>query len=123
MSKYLRGCGVEIFTGSPNEIFGGLLGWTVSGSGFIESKKNLPKSSVGFWISDQDLTLNVDVKHYNYPSNNQFVSPKRFKYVGFVNKVDVIPKGTLLRMSLARWWKPEEVEINKRCYLQLSGWY
>ena len=39
--------------------------------------------------------------------------------------IKVIPAGTLVRVSLARWWRPEDSEPNfeERCYLQLSGWY
>jgi hypothetical protein len=28
-----------------------------------------------------------------------------------------------MRISLARWWKPDDSELSERCYLQLSGWY
>ena len=47
------------------------------------------------------------------------------KYVGEESPIKVIPAGTLVRVSLARWWRPEDSEPNfeKRCYLQLSGWY
>ena len=45
------------------------------------------------------------------------------KYVGLQPTEDIIPKGTLLRVSLARWWSPNDVEVENRCYLQLSGWY
>jgi ATP-dependent DNA helicase RecQ len=36
----------------------------------------------------------------------------------------VIPAGTLLRVSLAHWWRPaEKPEEEERCYVQLSGWF
>ena len=35
----------------------------------------------------------------------------------------IIPKGKIIRLSLAKWWKPEDSDIELRCYLQLSGWY
>ncbi len=28
-----------------------------------------------------------------------------------------------MRLSLAKWWKPEDSNVEARCYLQLSGWY
>jgi len=120
---FILNSGVQIFRGSPNKIFNGLLGWTGSGSGYIENRNNLPTNSVGFWISDKDLTLDGDEKHYIYPSSNAFSRAKRFPYVGFEAKVQIIPKGSLMRISLARWWKPDDSDINERCYLQLSGWY
>lgn len=123
ISNYLRNCGVIIFKGVPTQIFGGKLGWTRNGSGHIENRENLPENSVGFWISNEDLTLDNDGKHYNYPSTNAYNRAKRFPYVGFEPTIQVIPSGTLMRISLAKWWKPEDSEINERCYLQLSGWY
>lgn len=112
---------IQVFQGSPSNIFNGLLGWTGSGSGYIGNRENLPQNSVGFWISDKDLTLQE--KHYHYTSENRFTRDKRFPYVGFANAIDIIPSGTLMRISLARWWKPEDSDIGERCYLQLSGWY
>lgn len=121
--EFIINCGVTIYQGSPSTIFNGLLGWTGKGNGYIENRKNLPPNSVGFWISDKELKLDDDNKHYLYPSENLFTITKSFPYVGFEDNVDVIPAGTLMRLSLARWWKPEDLEINERCYLQLSGWY
>jgi len=123
LSNYLLNCGVTIFRGSPNQILNGRLGWTGNGSGYLGNRENLPPSSVGFWVSDKDLILDEDGKHYNYPSANAFTQTKRFPYVGFAPKVNVIPRGTLIRISLARWWKPKDSELSERCYLQLSGWY
>ena len=123
LSTFLSNCGVIIFRGSPNQIFNGRLGWTGNGSGYIGNKENLPSNSVGFWVSDKDLILDQDGKHYNYLSENVFTQTKRFPYVGFAPKVGTITKGTLMRISLARWWKPEDSDISERCYLQLSGWY
>jgi len=123
ITRFIENSGVQIFRGSPNNIFNGLLGWTGSGSGYIGSRDNLPQNSVGFWVSDKNLTLDDDEKHYNYPSANAFSRAKRFPYVGFEPKVQVIPSGTLMRISLARWWRPEDSDMNERCYLQLSGWY
>lgn len=122
-TNFIKNSGIQIFRGSPDTIFNGLLSWTGSGSGYIGNRNNLPQNSVGFWISDKDLTLDDDEKHYIYPSLNAFSRAKRFPYVGFEPKVQIIPSGTLMRISLARWWKPEDTDMNERCYLQLSGWY
>lgn len=123
ISDFLINSGITIYRGTPNQIFNGRLGWTGNGSGYIWNRDNLPTNSVGFWISNKDLVLDEDDKHYNYESDNRFERNKRFPYVGFESKIDRIPAGTLMRMSLARWWKPEDSEIDERCYLQLSGWY
>ncbi len=118
---FIKNSGVTIFHGSPNGIFNGLLGWTGSGSGYIESNSDFPDNSVGFWISDKDLEHSD--KHFVYPAPSIYAGAKRLKYVGFENPVEVIPAGTMLRVSLARWWKPEDSDFGERCYLQLSGWY
>ena len=121
VSDFILNSGVIIFRGSPEHIFNGKLGWTGSGVGYIENKENLPDNSVGFWISDIDLKF--DGTHYLYDSDNFFDPTKKIKFVGFQSIIDVIPAGTLIRISLARWWKPEDSEMSERCYLQLSGWY
>lgn len=122
ISQFLQKSGVTIYNGSPNQIFDGLLDWTGNGGGYLSQGK-LPDNSVGFWISDSDLILDEDDKHYVYKTNDIFERDKRIAYVGFAPKVKVIPSGTLMRVSLARWWKPEDSTIEERCYLQLSGWY
>lgn len=123
ISTFIKNSGVTIYNGAPTQIFDGLLRWTSSGSGYIGNKNNLPDNSVGFWISDQDLLLDKDNKHFNSPAPNHLESPKRFPYVGFEQMVELIPRGTLMRISLARWWRPVDSDMPERCYLQLSGWY
>ena len=121
ITAYLLNCGVTIYRGAPSQIFDGYLGWTSKGGGYIGDRDNLPDNSVGFWIPDKDLTLDGDGKHYNYPSSRFIV--RRLPYVGFEPAIKIIPKETLVRVSLARWWKQPDVDIEERCYLQLSGWY
>lgn len=118
--SFVKQKGIRVYNGSPSNIFDGKLRWTGTGGGFI-SQSNLPQNSVGFWISDKDLNLNG--KHYIYPASNRFERDKKIPYVGFQEAADKIPSGTLIRVSLARWWKPDDSDIEERCYLQLSGWY
>ena len=121
ISDFILNSRVKIFIGSPSQIFNGMLGWTGNGGGYIENRDNLPMNSVGFWISDRNLE--IDGNYYLYNSDNHFNPIKKLKFVGFQPTVKIIPAGTLMRISLARWWKPKDVEMNERCYLQLSGWY
>ena len=78
--------------------------------------------STGFWLADRPLThRNVGSKSYylyNHPKLGAFYMP----YVGIANTIDEITLDALMRVSLARWWAPQGVS-EKRCYLQLSGWY
>ena len=111
---------IHIWQGNPDLLFDGLLKWTKNGSGYI-NKEAIPNQSVGFWISDRNITRKEfkDEIRFNYPIN---VGWRSIKYVGYEPPVDIIPTGTLLRVSLARWWQ-QDVKAEERCYLQLSGWY
>jgi hypothetical protein len=120
LSSYLsKATDLEIWKGGPQALFDGKLKWTSSNSGYISEKTGIPKHSVGFWVPDKDLRL-IEDKYYEYGS---LLNKKRLHYVGFEPMIGTIKTGTIIRVSLAKWWKPVDVDIEKRCYLQLSGWY
>lgn len=111
---------IPIWSGHPDELFDKFIQWTQSGSGYIDKNGGIPNHSVGFWISDKDLKRkDYQGIRYQYPSTNGWRS---LKFKGTEEPVDVIPAGTLLRVSLARWKAFNEGEQPK-CWLQLSGWY
>jgi hypothetical protein len=112
---------VPVCKGSPNELFDGLIQWTHNGSGYISERTGIPMYSVGFYISDR--IIHYDNKHYIFPSDHQYFNAKKLAFVGCEEPTLTISAGILIRVSLARWWKPENVEIEKRCYVQISGWY
>lgn len=108
------------WTGGISKVFDGKLRFTGNNNGYI-SQSGVPNHSTGFWIPDKDLSLRADGRHYDYP---QFTFFRRgLSYVGEPAAVPNILKGTLVRVSLAGWWKPDDVDIEERCYLQLSGWF
>ena len=114
---------INICKGRIGDLFDKCLKFTNNGSGYINSLK-IPQNSVSFWIADKDLIKNIDSNgkiRYQYQTDF-FSSDIQIKYVGFQPAEDIISKGTLLRVSLARWWAPDD-EVENRCYLQLSGWY
>ncbi|RMD60208.1 hypothetical protein D6833_10185 [Candidatus Parcubacteria bacterium] len=113
---------VAPWRGGINEIFGGLVGYTSRGNGYVCKRIGLPGRSTGFWIPDRDLNLREDGEHYDYGDDGP---PRGLKYVGEPDPPASIPAGTLVRVSLARWWKPEDAgpDLEERCYLQLSGWF
>lgn len=111
--------GARIWSGSPNDIFDGRLRFTNNSNGYVCADNGVPDSSTGFWIPDRQLSLREDGRHYDYPA---ILGPKGLSYVGEQRPVKVLPAGTLLRVSLARWWRPSE-DVEYRCYLQLSGWF
>ena len=120
---------VQVWQGDPSIMFDGflVLGNT---SAYISKTRGIPKQSTGYWMPTRQLTLSYSLQgkprydiDYIFRSND--ASYKRtlsIPYVGFGETIPVIPKETLIRVSLARWWKPEGID-EKRCYLQLSGWY
>lgn len=112
----------KVWRGSPDALFDGLIRFTESGSGYINEENGVPNCSVGFWISDRDLSRSEyqGKTRYNYPSIGNWRS---IKYVGKEEPIDSIPAGTLIRLSLARWWSPDDSDLEERCYLQISGWY
>ena len=115
---------IKTISGIPDLLYDGLLRWTNAGSGYISKRIGIPNNSVGFWIIDKDL-IRTEFKgkiKYEYP-NSLGLGYKRITYVGTQESIDVIPEGTLVRVSLARWWSPNGSNIEERCYLQLSGWY
>lgn len=111
---------IPIWQGSPEVLFDGLLKWTDNGSGYI-NEDAIPSHSVGFWVSDKPLSKSVYYGkiRYSYRGDNGWRS---FPYVGFEEAIKLIPEGTLVRVSLARWWD-QKGTTELRCPLQLSGWY
>jgi hypothetical protein len=115
----------KIWQGDLNEIYDSKLKWE-NGSGFLSDPNNLPANSVGFWQTDKDLILNYSYGKYSYKYNynNIFKKDKKMPYKGEIQPIATIPAGTLIRLSLAKWWNPpDKPTMEKRCYLQLSGWY
>jgi hypothetical protein len=110
-----------VWNGDFNTLFGGLLRWTGNGSGHINNPANLPNNSVGFWICNRDLTYD-GVNYYIY-NRGALLTNKRLPYKGTVAPINIIPAGTLIRVSLAKWLPSDYSNVEDRCYLQLSGWY
>lgn len=109
---------VAVWRGSICQLFDGLVQYTASNNGYVCERVGVPDRSTGFWIPDEDLYLRADGKHYDYQYQG-------LSYVGEDATRGTIPADTLVRVSLARWWKPEgaDIDFEERCYLQLSSWY
>jgi hypothetical protein len=111
-----------IWRGAPAKMFGGLLRATGNGAGYISQAGGVSDRSTGFWISDKDVTFNQDDGKSRY-LYSQLSGISRIPYVGTEAPIGTIPAGTLIRVSLARWWPEDDPSREQRCYLQLSGWY
>ena len=112
---------VPIWEGNPHNIFQGKALFPHAQSCYIENRNDLPSQSVGFWLPDRNLELTIlpDRRHYFYFGEDEVCV---FPYVGYRSTIETIPKSTIVRVSLTRWWSPNS-GISKKCYCQISGWY
>lgn len=115
--------GVTIYRGSINECFEGYL--VQENNRFFISKMNTPKFSTCFWMNDKVLQKN-DYQKPNGHVKKQLAYHvdglwiKSIAFVGLGGTPDMVPIGSLVRLSLANWWKKDE-NTEERCYLQISG--
>ena len=86
----------------------------------------VPGFSVQFCSLDRQLRLIQDANStFNYCSTAPEL-PFAVKYVGVRRPTPaMLETGTLVRFSLAKWWKPSDShdDVPKACSLQLSGWF
>ena len=109
--------------GGQAVLYEGLTQFTPSGSLYIAKSGGLPPYSTTFWRADQPLVLDTTGKRvrYRYPTED---GGHTLTFVGFQEPSQTIPAGTLLRVSLAHPWRPDDGSTPEyRCYVQLSGWF
>jgi len=128
MLDVLRKLKIQICSSNIKDTFEGKLNCTNSGTFYISEDENgcgVPQNSTCFWLCDMEIRRKDSYGkiRYNYNDGTRHWGYD-ITYVGLEeNPVQIIPKGTLVRLSLAHWWKPQGSEDEERCYLQLSGWY
>jgi hypothetical protein len=111
----------EAWDGELDEIFDGRLAVTDSGKAFLRDERPPLGYSTGFWSARKALRqskFEESGRGYWIPDGTLI---RKVKYVGMDDPIALVPKGALIRFSLARWKAFPPVEA--RCYLQLSGWY
>ena len=109
--------------GGREALYEGLTQATRAGVLYIAERTGVPPYSTQFWRPDRPLYRDEDAKRirYRYPTEDGGFT---LTFVGFQEPVEVIPAGTLLRVSMSRWWRPKEKPDGElRCYIQLSGWF
>lgn len=121
-ASFLESSGIPLFRGSLFAVFGGKLKLTDADKMYI-SKEDVPTYSTCFWINDKRLLGYTNDRgrwqyRYNDMSNRYGYA---ISYVGSAEPPADIESGSLIRLSLAHWWKPEDSNDEERCYLQLSG--
>ncbi len=109
--------------GGPEKLFEGCTRATGPGGLYVCREGGLPPRSTMFWMPDEALCLDFEGKRirYRYPTPD---GGRTLTFVGFQEPVPKIAAGTLLRVSLAHWWRPMETPDEElRCFVQLSGWF
>jgi hypothetical protein len=112
----------KAWQGGIEVLFDGTIQFTQNGAAYI-SDHAIPGGATGFWTPMTDLVLRSDDrgKSAYYPEGDY----RHLSYVGLRDPVKRIAAGNLVRVSLARWWKPRDAdpEFEERCYAQLSCGY
>ena len=109
--------------GGREVLFDGLTQNTKAGALYIAEPSGTPPYSTAFWIPDRPLRREDDGKRirYRYPTDDGGFT---LTFVGFQEPAECIEQGSILRVSLAHWWRPEDMQDGEyRCYVQLSGWF
>ena len=110
-------------SGGTDVIFDGLTNVTNSGGLYIAEQSGIPSRSTMFWRPDRALVRVDEHKRirYCYPTRD---GGRTLTFVGFQEPIPEIPAGTLVRVSLAHWWRPDDrPDQELRCYVQISGWF
>ncbi len=106
----------------PTELFDSHIRFTKNARGYVSPEDGLPQYSTGFWRFRSPLlndTVDNDTRFWVVDDGATMLLD--VKYVGLEAEVPgILAPGTLLRFSLAH---PFADDANKRCYLQLSGWF
>ncbi|HRQ73152.1 MAG TPA: hypothetical protein PLU35_09005 [Phycisphaerales bacterium] len=119
LPEWIRGrC--DAWTGDRSCMFGGAIRFTPRGKAFVQRGDPLPSGSVGFWELPADMAIQ-DGPRPRYVMGGR--SPIDVPYVGLGKPIPIIPAGTLVRVSLSRWWAPDDASMPESCWLQLSGFF
>lgn len=115
-------CG--IWNGPPSNLFEGCLTSTDSGTRFLPKGAGRPANSIAFWrlpwaLYARRIERDAQIKQ-KYASAGRFGF--RVAYVGLDDQIEELPKGAIVRISLARWHQFRDEPVAK-CWLQLSGWF
>lgn len=108
--------------GGIEQLYAGAVRVVENGILYI-GRDQIPEQSTLFWRPDRPLTLRGSTTKFRYvyaSDQGEF----HLTYKGLKPAAAILPANTLVRVSLARWWKPEDtINREERCHLQVSGWF
>lgn len=120
LAQYLEQNIPKIFPADPSYLYDGLVQFEYNRP--YVAQPNVPNYSTGFWKTNSKVNKYVDGRgrmRYRL-ENGRFNAP----YKGLAQPIETIPPNTLIRVSLARWWHPDDIpDQEDRCFVQVSGWY
>lgn len=102
---------LPIWIGGPRSVFDGKLRISSSsGAAALYRDDELPTGSLGLWIPDNQL---IKVRDDRYATRQfySYVDPSgreqmKFRITGLASNPQAVPAGSIVSLSLARWWQP-----------------
>jgi hypothetical protein len=124
---------LPVWHGSPTLLFDGLLTSDTredrarAGGQYAWRGNRVPSVSLGYWIPDRDLharrsrrtsgRVGYDVYYVDRTGPSSTV---KIVHSGFQQLLPTIAAGSILSLSLARWWAPkDDPDQRERCTLQM----
>jgi len=111
---------IDPWTGSPETIFDGTVAATPSGRVYVPEDGPLPAQSTGYWLPDAEVLKRISFEKIRYLYMGTSTTDE-FTWAGTENPPEQIAAGTLVRVSLARWFNPSSAPAGY--YAQISGVY
>jgi hypothetical protein len=111
---------VTPWNGSPEGLFDSTVAATPSGRVYVPEEGPLPTHSTGYWIPDDEVAKRISFGKVRYLYMGT-CEMDEFAWAGVAEPPDGIPAGSLVRVSLARWFNPSSAPAGY--YVQISGVY
>jgi len=104
--------------GGPEELFDGTAAATPNGRVYVPGDGQLPTRSTGYWLPDDELIKRISFQKakFLYAGVSEL---DEFTWAGMADSPARIPAGSLVRVSLARWFNPPSAPAGY--YVQISG--
>jgi hypothetical protein len=106
--------------GDPTVIFDGTVESTPSGRAYVPEGGPLPSASTGYWEPDASIVKRIAFEKVKFTYWGSSM-PDEFTWAGVADPPREIAAGTLVRVSLARWFSPPSAPAGY--YVQISGVY
>jgi Dual OB-containing domain len=108
------------WAGGPDALFDGTVVATQNGRVYVPGDGPLPGRSTGYWTPDDEIVKHIayEKARFLYVGSGEF---NGFTWAGMADPPPRIARGTLVRVSLARWHDPASAPAGY--YTQISGVY